>query len=96
MGYYIETPSNHGKADWLIKEHGAVEVLFPVPFWSTNDRDEVTVCVVDNGPFEAAAIACDEKELERFKREPDPRPKRWLILPRAKVLELCPKVKEVL
>lgn len=53
------------------------------------------MCVVDNGPFEAAAIGYDEKELDRFKR-PDDRPKRWLILTKAKAIELCPEVKEKL
>lgn len=67
----------------------------PVSFELAKLVDKVVVCVVDNEHFEAAGIAYSARELELFKHE-DGRPKRWLILPRAKVIELCPEVEEVL
>jgi len=50
-----------------------------------------TSIVIQNGPFDAAVICYNDAEYRDFKRE-DGRPKRWLIFPRAKVIELCPKV----
>lgn len=39
--------------------------------------DKAIICVVDNGPFQAAAYAYSQSELDQFKR-PDGRPKGWL------------------
>lgn len=37
------------------------------------------VCVVDNGPFGAAAYAYSESEMKAFQYRGDYRPKVWLI-----------------
>lgn len=68
-----------GKADFLVVHANATEILAPIKF--TNNL----VCVVDNGPFEAAAYAYSENEMEEFKY-PDGRPKRWLTVPDAENL----------
>lgn len=44
---------------------------------------EGLVCVVNNGPFAAAAYAYDEAEMQEFKRF-DHRMKQWIYLPNAK------------
>jgi len=82
MGYYInsnlkgkETPPS-GKVDFLVND-GAM--IIPEP----NKWKEGIVCVVDNGPFEAAAYAYSEGEMEEFKIN-DGRPKTWLYYPPAK------------
>ena len=94
MGYYIETPPlNKNKADALL-------VAFPdkvkeVPHAPKFDATgkTVAVCVVDNGPFEAAAIAYSPSELAAFSCDPsDTRPKRWLTMPREIVVGLNPAV----
>lgn len=45
----------------------------------------VTVCVVNNGPFETAAYAFCEEEFEVF-ASPDGRSKTWLMYEKAKEL----------
>lgn len=74
MGWYINPPSQ-SKESWLL------------------DRDEPTtkpgqitethlpVCLVNNGPFTAAAVCPNERELAEFARE-DGRPKVWFQISR--------------
>lgn len=79
MGYYINKTSKgvqlpaSDKADYLILD-GAIEV--PAKFQPN------LICVVENGPFDAAAYAYNEKEFNEF-NYPDGRPKRWLVHPKA-------------
>lgn len=82
MGKYInQLPDGtiltaHGKVDSLLKIPGAETIKDPKEF-----QDNL-VCIVDNGPFEAAAYAYDEEEMKRFLRS-DGRPKQWMIVPEA-------------
>lgn len=83
MGYYInELPNGQklpskGKVNKLLTIEGA-ELIDEPEEW-----EEDIVCVVDNGPFEAAAYAYNENELRVFSY-PDGRPKKWLKVPNAK------------
>lgn len=86
MGYYIEVPQHKGKAQQIIDLHGA-RWSPDVPSFKDIKEDEAIICVVDNGPFEAAAFVYNEDELAEFAR-PDGRPKYWLIMDRAKAEEL--------
>lgn len=86
MGYYLNQLPNGeplpslGKADKLLSSiEGTKEIPEP------NEWEEDIVCVVSNGPFEAAAYAFNEREMSEFAR-PDGRPKRWLKVPKAKEL----------
>ncbi len=92
MGYYIETNSPKGKAKWLVDNAKAVRTAEPV----AGTAELIPVCVVDNGMFEAAAIAFDSEELSCFNNPTDYRPKTWLSVPRAEVLRLCPHVEPAL
>jgi hypothetical protein len=84
MGYYINTTSKgdvlpaRNKAQALI-EDGATEV-------DGSKFEDNLICVVENGPFDAAAFAYSEDEYEEFKFVEDVRPKRWLTHPDAKKL----------
>jgi hypothetical protein len=86
MGLYINSDSKGkplpaiGKAAKLI-EDGA-ELLFDDP----KKWEEGLVCVVNNGPFEAAAYAHCESELKYFSDAYDDRPKVWLKYAHAKNL----------
>jgi len=80
MGYYINQTSkgvqlpNGDKADYLIL-YGAKEVKA--------EFQPNLICVVENGPFDAAGFAYDEKEFNEFNNYRDGRPKRWLVHPLA-------------
>ena len=86
MGYYIEVPKNKGKAQQIVDLYGA-RIVNQRPTFTDLKEDEAIICVVDNGPFEAAAFAFNHQELMEFAR-PDGRPKIWLIMDRAKACEL--------
>lgn len=89
MGYYIQAPSNKGKADFIVNEYGAeiVGTDTEVPEW---DKEKAIICVVDNGLFEAAGYAYSPTELTDFAlpdRGPQ-RPRIWLKMDRQKAEEL--------
>jgi hypothetical protein len=86
MGYYIETPEARGKAEFLHKYCGA-EILLD-PQYCTGEN--ITICVVDNGAWEAAGIIFSETEFERFNNPDDPRDRTWLKMKRDAVIELNP------
>jgi hypothetical protein len=86
MGYYIERTSKgvplsaRGKANQLISD-GATELFgFEIRFQPN------LVCVVENGPFDAAGWAFSKDEFNVFNDPNDPRRKRWLIHPKAEEL----------
>ena len=79
MGIYIEVPHNQNKADQL-RQMGAVLVL-PTTKVSEIPDDKVLVCVVKNGPFDAAAVVLDEREWKCWQNmENDSRPRSWLMM----------------
>lgn len=79
MGIYVEVPRNQNKADQL-RQMGAVLVP-PTTKVSDIPDDKVLVCVVQNGPFDAAAVVLDEKEWKHWQNtEDDPRPRTWLMV----------------
>jgi len=75
MGFYINPP-NESKEVFLRRE-GRLEMD---PKWPV-EKDHFLVCLVDNGPFTAAAIAYKESEFKEFFSNPDDlRPKRWFLV----------------
>lgn len=91
MGYYIETDSASGKAAYLREVFGAQYESGP---YFDRSGKRVGICVVNNGPFEAAGIVFSDGEKEAFSLPDDPRPKIWLSLDRATTIKLCPKVEK--
>jgi len=65
-----------GKATALVQS-GAERISEPTAF--DQHPGKAVLCVVENGPFDAAAWAFSQGELECFKRE-DGRPKSWLTV----------------
>lgn len=82
MGFYINQTTKRelgplGKVDALIADEGAIELPFAPDQFPT---DRAVICVVSNGPFEAAAFAYDKNEMDAFNDPSDYRPKRWLVM----------------
>lgn len=86
MAYYIATTYDKGKAQQLCAEFPHVRLLSK-PEFLTNHYT-VTVCVVDNGTFEAAVIVTDAEMFAECASPEDTRPKTWLVMPRVYVDEL--------
>lgn len=87
MGYYVQTPGElHGKAEAIANEHDGIIVDQQQAVAAFGEGMGV-ICVVNNGPFEAAAFAYSRAELEAF-CEPDPRQKTWVVMDYAKAAQL--------
>ena len=85
MGKYINKDSKGrmlpaiGKTKMLLKD-GAILIKANPGF------QENLVCVVHNGPFEAAGYCYSAEEYEHWTDSRDMRYKQWLIYPHAKTL----------
>lgn len=90
MGYYIETTdrSHKAKAQHFIKEHGAGPITAPEFIDPTTGY--VIVCVVDNGPWEAALVCYDERQFMRTLNPKDTRPTTYLRMKCETVAKLGP------
>lgn len=75
MGCYVNPPDK-SKESWL--EENAME-LPTLPSANDITPETIPVCLVDNGPFTAAAVAYCESELAVFQNPADTRPKRWFL-----------------
>ena len=78
MGCYVNPPDGD-KYKWLLANGE-----------ETSRPCEITeaflpVCLVDNGPFDAAAVAFSQREIEAFSQPTDFRPKWWFKVPREKL-----------
>ncbi len=93
MGYYIEVPEDSGKAQQIVELYGGRIVPRP-PSFEDITPDEAIICVVDNGPFEAAAFAYSQEELNAFSFY-DERPRVWVIMSRQKACKLTGYEEEV-
>ena len=86
MGHYIQGPP-HGKALLLVHEEKATLLPGVEAAKQAFSEGMGVICVVDNGPFAAAAFAFSMDELEVF-AYPDGRPKTWLAMDLKRVMEL--------
>jgi hypothetical protein len=76
LGYYINPP-DMSKEEFLEK-YGTPLSYAQFP----DDPKQALVCIVDNGPFRAAAIAFSRREMEMFDNPNDDRPRRWYFVPK--------------
>lgn len=81
MGYYIECNKPHGKAKEIIDNLEGVEIsVSEAEMIIREDIGGAVICVVNNGPFEAAAYCYNLNEFRAFSRPEDNRPKTWLLV----------------
>ena len=80
MGYYIETNTPHGKAEQIMKTLGGTEVTQEEAEMIIKEDMSAVICVVDNGPFEAAAYCYNLDEFRAFTLPIDDRPKKWIVV----------------
>lgn len=80
MGRYIEGP-RRGKAEFLKKEHGALQVSQSRARDAIDDPTLGVICIVYNETWDAAGFAYDLNEFWRMER-PDGRPRRWMVMER--------------
>jgi hypothetical protein len=84
MGLYINQLRDgrplpaQNKARFLIENAGATVIDVPK---SESDWRANMVCVVENGPFDAAGYAWTPREMMDFAHPTDHRRKTWLIVP---------------
>lgn len=96
MGLYIEVPRNKGKVRQIEEsDERVLNIGTKPPEWNEVPEGFFAVCVVDNGPFEAAGVAYNERELEEF-AYPDGRKRCWLFVPEDVVRRLAPGAKHYL
>lgn len=81
MGYYLNSGEAHGKAEWLVKEHGGKIVNKTEAQLAVSNPSLAAVIVINNGPFEAAGFAYDMDEFEAFTEPQDIRSLDWTHFP---------------
>jgi hypothetical protein len=86
MGWYIQGPAL-GKAQFIVSEYDGKIIPCPKSFSEVPDG-KALVCVVKNGPFDAAAYCFNDHEFEAFTYPCDCRPKTWLLVDKQKVHEV--------
>ena len=79
MGYYIEVPVSKGKAKQIADLYRAMILPDRPDSFSKIPAGMALICVVDNGPWEAAALCYSEAEFNTFSasdviRNPNPPP----------------------
>ena len=84
MGFYIQGPQS-GKAKFLQAKHDCIEIPQPKSF-DEIEADLALICVVDNGPFEAAGYCFSPGEFKIFTDPEDHRPKTWLLMNVEKII----------
>lgn len=80
MGYYIETAMPKGKTEIICKELDGIEISQDEAEFFIKEDMGAIVCVVDNGPFEAAAYCYNLNEFRVFTDKSDDRPRRWVLI----------------
>lgn len=79
MGCYVN-PLDCEKEEWLLEKGDIVDDAGGAPDWSDTPEGQLPVCLVNNGPFLAAAVAYNESEIRAFNDPSDYRPRLWFFV----------------
>jgi len=96
MGYYIN-PKDCSKEIWLDNHSSDLPNLTP-PNWEKLQKEIdhgnhlLPVCLVNNGPFTAAGICYNQRELEEFSDPRDYRSKLWYLVSLDNLIDVCPEL----
>lgn len=96
MGFYIEVPINLMKAEWIVGVHKGAKMIIQPEKFSDIPEGKFLIIVVNNGLFEAAAVAYSESEFEEFTRADDTRSKKFLLLDRETTFQYVPSLEKYL
>lgn len=87
MGYYIQTPSSFDKATQICALYDGKQIDKPKSFEQIPE-DKALIVVVQNGFFDAAGYAYDEREFKAFTEPDDSRPKSFVLIDKEKAKKL--------
>lgn len=90
MGIYVN-PQHMTKEQWILQNGEEVPFGELPPEAPVGPALTRLVCVVNNGPFNAAAVAFSQDEYKVFREPMDFRPKMWFSVPKHKLLDVTPK-----
>lgn len=86
MGFYIN-PENQTKEEWLLNNARPTSSVEVEQWDFSEETEQYPICLIDNGPFTAAAVLYNHREIEAFTNyQHDPRP-RFFFLANKKDLE---------
>lgn len=88
MGFYLDLQPTE-MAMQLKRDHGAQLVLRPLHFADV-PADKTLICVIENGPRDAAGIIFDQAELDRFAYDGTTRARTWLLVDTARIVQMKP------
>ena len=78
MGYYINPP--HTSKEQFLEAHGIEITQDEAEDFDFSTGDEILpVVLVNNGPYTAAAIVYNQRELDELTRQ-DGRPRKWFLV----------------
>ena len=80
MGYYIQTEQPKNKAEAIMRDLDGIKITVDEAEFFVKEQMGAIICVVDNGPFEAAAYCHNLNEFRVFTDPSDDRPKTWLLV----------------
>lgn len=87
MGSYVN-PQGQSKEAWLNSNCSSGPLSAIRPWDAELYQENLPVCLVDNGPFTAAAIAYNEREFNDFNDPNDRRYKVWYIVSISRLMQV--------
>lgn len=83
MGIYVNPPDATTKEAKVkyIAERSEKIALNGFRAWPPGADGKFGVCIVDNGPFNAAGVAWDSREADAFTLPNDHRPRQFFLMP---------------